>query len=113
MFKDKLNKAKVFAKKYHLDYVAMAAGGIAVGALMYKLHLDHLNPTDCDSAIGVEPYFIDGETPGIRCNIYNLLEDGREVLAERLIFDRERFLKFDKLALECLEAALKVKAENE
>ena len=113
MMKEKLQRAKEFAKKYHLDYLAIAAGSVAVGALAYKFHMDHLIPEDCDAGIGVEPYFLDPETPGIRCNVYKYLKDGTSILGDRLIFDKEDFLEFDKLCLEQLETAFKVRTENE
>lgn len=113
MLKNKIKKVKETAKKYHMDYLAIAAGGIAVGALAYKLHLDITNRASRESGIGIEPFLIDGKTPGIACNVYDFMKNGEAVWKERLIFDREKFLEFDELALKCLEEALQKKAENE
>lgn len=112
MLKNKIKKVKETAKKYHLDYLAIAAGGIAIGAVMHKLHMDHLANADGECAIGVEPYPIDGEAC-IRLNVYNCLKNGSKVLYDRLIFNKGDYDVFNGICLECLEEALQKKAENE
>lgn len=108
-----MKKIKTFVKKYHLDYLAITAGSVAVGALVYKLHMSHLfAESSGDGGIGVEPYTCEG-FPGIRMNLYDYLEDGKQVLSDRLVFNRECYDQLHNICLECFEEALQKKAENE
>ncbi len=113
MIKETLEKAKAAVKKYHLDYLGIAAAGVAIGLVGHKLYMDYLANMDFDSSIGVEPYLLDGSIPGVKCNVYKELSNGKSLLSHSLIFDGKRFYEFSNTCFDCLKEAMIEKDDNE